>query len=335
MSNKGEAVEAKLRGDQGFAEEFYNERFRQLYMDSWPIIKCARVASLLQDLPLPINGRVLDFGCGTGVFTAVLKNVLHDCEVNGTDISNKALEIARSKQPECFFYSMADCKHLVGQFDFIFSHHVLEHVSDLPKTAEMLFSLLKPSGVMFHILPCADPGSLEHSICLLRKDGFLGAKETRFFFDEEGHLRRLSTQGLADLWARTNLVLERAYYANHLYGGLKFLTENGLPFILDLARPNACVNNSAAKRLGQLRIVLVLLWAIRQPCTVVNNKMKFGIHSFRDCVLFGIGLLAWPASRLGNLLLQRLVNREWQKKSQKRGGSEMYIFFGRGGGLHK
>ena len=167
--------------DYRVAEEFYNSRFVQRYMESWPTEKCARVANLLSELPLPSNGRVLDFGCGTGVFTAVLKSVLRDWEVCGTDISRNAVEIAQAKLSNCSFYQLAECENLHGQFDFIFTHHVLEHVSDLHKTIATLADLLKPSGVMLHILPCADTGSLEHKICMMRRDGIIGDSETRFF----------------------------------------------------------------------------------------------------------------------------------------------------------
>jgi SAM-dependent methyltransferase len=308
------------------AEVFYDARFRQGYMESWPTEKCARVAGLLQELPLSSKGRALDFGCGTGVFTAVLKTILKDWEVDGADISSNALEIARAKMPDCTFHRLIDCENMFGQFDLIFTHHVLEHVSNLPRTAEMLAKLLKPSGAMLHILPCADPGSLEYEVCMLRKDGIIGDPETRFFFEEEGHLRRLSTQGLVDLWSATNLRLGRAYYANQRFGGLKFLTGNGLRFILDFADPKVAVSGSAARRLRLLRIALIMLWFLRKPADVVRNKTRFGLHGLRDYFVCTVGIMGYPISKVTDFIVKKLANREWSKCRQTPGGSEMYVF---------
>jgi SAM-dependent methyltransferase len=331
MNNKNIAAcgaENTELSDLKASEEFYNGRYRQRYMESWPLEKCSRVSRLLQELPLPRNGCVLDYGCGAGVFTAILKSILPKWEVHGTDISSAALEIAGERFPDCNFHQLSDCEKLHDQFDFIFTHHVLEHVSSLPETAALFGRLLKPDGVMFHILPCADKGSLEYTICTLRRDGIVGDIETRFFLDEEGHLRRLTTQDLSDLWPDPEFHIERAFYANHYYGGLKFLTDHDheLNAVLEIANPEFAVNSLAAIRLNWFRFIIVALWIIRKPVFIIKNKMTYGLNSLRDWIMFVFALIGYPFSKPVDLILNKLANWEWTHCSNKIGGSEMYLF---------
>jgi len=319
--------ESPALDDLKAAERFYDSRYRHSYMESWPAEKCARIRKLLLELPLPDHGRVLDFGCGCGVFTALLKAVLPKWEVYGIDISSAAVEIAACKLPDCSFHLLSECNRLHGTFDLIFSHHVLEHVSNISETAELLERLLAPGGAMLHILPCADPGSLEHTICSLRRDGFVGEYEKRFVLDEEGHLRRLTTEGLASLWS--NYRVGRAYYANRLFGGLKFLTnhEHGFRDVVEAADPARAVDRSAGSRLKVLRFFLVSLWALRRPSCVIKNKLAYGLKSPKDFILLVLALAGYPLSKLTDFVLDHYSDREWSKNREQLGGSEMYVFF--------
>jgi SAM-dependent methyltransferase len=169
-------------------------------MDDWSKEKLDRVASLLQELPLPRKGRALDFGCGMGMFTEVLANALPGWEIEGTDLSTVAVEAAALRLPHCSFLPFEDISRRSGQYDLVFTHHVLEHVSDIDETARLLNRLSKPSASLFHILPCGNAGSFSHGVCLLRRDGIRAEPERVFFCDEEGHLRRLDTRSIVALW---------------------------------------------------------------------------------------------------------------------------------------
>jgi hypothetical protein len=63
------------------------------------------------------------------------------------------------------------------------------------------------ASAMLHILPCGNEGSFEHNVCLLRKDGINPELEGRFFFEDEGHVRRLTTEQLSALCAKMGFVL--------------------------------------------------------------------------------------------------------------------------------
>lgn len=326
-SSHGSVVDSTDLSDDSSAKVFYDTRYSAGYMESWPEEKCLRVAGILRGLPLPSSGRVLDFGCGTAVFTATLKQILGGWDVHGTDISPNALEAAAKRLPGCTFRQLDELNDCGEQFDLIFTHHVLEHVADLKKVAFDLSKLLTSSGMMLHILPCADAGSLEHCICSWRKDGFVGEKETRFFHDEEGHLRRLSTEELAALWSDYGLLLKKAYYANHWYGGIKFLTGKTLQFLLNIVDPEAGTSPFSAQKLRILKLVLVTIWIARQPLSVLKNKKASGCRGLRDYILFLLATLAFPLSKTTDWIVEKLAAREWSTRRTQSGGSEMYLFF--------
>jgi SAM-dependent methyltransferase len=317
-------IEAAQLHDPEIATRFYDARFRGGYMDQWPDAKCARVAAFIRELSLPSRGRALDFGCGTGVFTRVLRRVLPGWDVHGTDLSPAAVEIAAERNTDCRFYTLSECSRHAGEFDLVFTHHVLEHVSDLVGVADLLANLVQPRGSMIHILPCGDHGSFERTICDLRVDGVDAAAEHRFFYEEEGHLRRLDTQRLVALWSASGFRLERSYYANQLFGGLRFLTQSDREFVLQVTDTTSAINSHARRTLLLLRWALLGLWFVRKPVAVVRNKWRLGCTSARDVAILAAAAICFPASWIVETCLNALVDAEWARH-RHRPGSEMYV----------
>ncbi|MEJ0038445.1 MAG: class I SAM-dependent methyltransferase [Gammaproteobacteria bacterium] len=317
--------------DARTAEEFYDARYREGYMvdDDWSAEKLRRVETLIRELGLPPKGRALDFGCGQGVFTAVLRKALPSWEIHGTDISTDAMRLAQARLPDCKFHTLSECETIQSEFDFVFSHHVLEHVSDLPQTAGLIGHMLAPTGTMLHIMPCGNPGSFVHGICLLRRDGIDTKAEHRFFYDESGHLRRLTTETLVNAGWGDRFNVKRAYYANRTAGEIRSVTRFGLDFVLQFADPSKAVNGSAAARLWLLRAFLVLVWALRKPADVVRNKLRSGCHGLRDVVLLGASFVLYPVAAAVNGLLDTLAAREWARHREDCRGSEMYVALSR------
>lgn len=79
---------------------FYESRYESNYMDSWPDWKKERIKELIKSFNLPSSGSALDFGCGTGVLTRVLKDTLPSWDIWGTDVSETAIEKARIYCPD-------------------------------------------------------------------------------------------------------------------------------------------------------------------------------------------------------------------------------------------
>ena len=121
--------------------EFYDDRYSGDYLDDWPVEKKAKIKELVDLIAVPSLGRVLDYGCGVGVFTQVLKQALPGWETMGADISAKAIEKARIRFPDCSFQVILPDGSIEGRFDMLFSHHVLEHVSDIEFAAATMAAL--------------------------------------------------------------------------------------------------------------------------------------------------------------------------------------------------
>lgn len=309
------------------AQDFYDNRYQSGYMedDDWPPQKLQRVADLIGELPLPKSGRVLDYGCGTGVFTAVLKKALPGWQIVGTDVSTQALKRAQARLPDCTFIDLATCESKQHEFDLVFSHHVLEHVSDLPHSAGILEKVLTPAGSMLHILPCGNPGSLAHRICKNVRNGIDPARGNRYFFEEVGHLRRLSTDDLVSLWKKDGLGLERAYYAEQFVGAVNAVTQFDLGFVQAFADPGLAATPQAARSLRAVRFALSAIWLMRKPAAVVRYKLRFGCRNLRDYAMLTVGAIAYPFSAGVEWLLRELSAREWIKRRRESGGSEMYV----------
>ena len=89
--------------------EFYENRYARGYMEEWPAEKKRRIAEMIRSLGLPGTGEALDFGCGNGVLTDVLRESLPTgWRTCGSDLSAKAIENARKWYPGCRFFFDGD-----------------------------------------------------------------------------------------------------------------------------------------------------------------------------------------------------------------------------------
>jgi len=157
-------VKAKSFSTDSQVFDFYDARYRAGYMAEWDRDRLALVFQCIQAAALPARGVALDFGCGQGIFTHLLKRALPGWEVYGCDISAAAIASAQARFPDCAFFVADDPRYAGFKCDFIFTHHVLEHVLDLPSTLAQMQSCLRPDAHQLHILPCGNRGSFEHTV---------------------------------------------------------------------------------------------------------------------------------------------------------------------------
>ena len=104
---------------------------------------------LIRSLLAPVPGeRMLDAGCGTGVFTIYF--LAAGAEVVGLDISRPMLAVAREKAAGCVFSPVqADMQHLPfagNSFDKTVSITALEFIQDAGCAVDELFRVTKPGG---------------------------------------------------------------------------------------------------------------------------------------------------------------------------------------------
>lgn len=314
--------------DESDTIKFYDDRYYKGYMEEWPIEKKQRVLEVIKSLNLPETGNALDFGCGNGVFTSVIKQALPKWNVYGVDISSIAVDNAKKRYPNCLFFLPSNVSFSDKRFDFLFTHHVLEHVHDVSEAWHEINSYGKAKASILHILPCGNKGSFEYNVCLLRKDGINKDMEDKFYFEDISHLRRLNTDQMNCIAVKYGFNLDFDYYSNQFYGAIKWITQESLSFILGMTNTKKATDLFSAFKLICLRIVLLLIKSLRFPANTIDYKRK-SMKSYKYYFLFLMLLIFYPFSKMTNIYLQYKSNLEWQNERSKKNGSEMYLYYKR------
>ncbi|MGL4463599.1 MAG: class I SAM-dependent methyltransferase [Planctomycetia bacterium] len=107
---------------------------------------------LLEVVDLPPGAKVLDLGCGTGLFARRLLNEFFDVEVVGLDISEKMLEKAALNCPNVadrLTLVHGDAEHLPfngGEFDVVACIHSFHHYPQQQKVLAEMNRVLRRGG---------------------------------------------------------------------------------------------------------------------------------------------------------------------------------------------
>jgi len=97
------------------------------------------------------TGTLLDIGTGTGQFLYFARN---DFEVEGTEISESAIKLAKKKYDLNLKRGQAeDIDFGDRRFDVITLFHVLEHVPDPSRLIEKCYGLLSEQGILIIAIP--------------------------------------------------------------------------------------------------------------------------------------------------------------------------------------
>ncbi len=108
---------------------------------------------------LESNDIVLDFGCGTGLFSTEIAKFVKS--VHGIDISSKMIEKAKSKAEtagihnvEYFQATIFDERLKPGTYDVILALYILHLAEDTQIVMRRMKELLKPGGLILSVTPC-------------------------------------------------------------------------------------------------------------------------------------------------------------------------------------
>lgn len=307
----------------------YDNLYDSWYMSDWPAWKKRRIQNLIFKLDIPDNSKVLDYGCGTGSFTRLLMEMNPRWKVFGYEVSEKAARIAQQNLPGAEIYSNEE----LPKVDFIFSHHVLEHVSDINTVVEHTVSLLNENGRMLHILPCGNVGSLDYFIASQTINGILTSKGNTFFYEEPLHLNRFSSCELIKIFVINGVTSINSWFANHYFGGFAELTGMNTQYIKSVVDPVHSISKTARVKFYLLRFIALSFYYLQRPYTFLklkkldkawagpllrhpDLKVKFG---FLEILLFPSFIF---------VLIRELLERlDWLLLKKNNRASEMYLLF--------
>jgi len=95
--------------------------------------------------------RILDVGCGNGIFLSVAKEMGWECY--GTEYSEKAVELCRKQGLSVLHGSLSDVYRQLPEVDVIISIEVLEHINTPNEELSLFFALLRTGGVVYITTP--------------------------------------------------------------------------------------------------------------------------------------------------------------------------------------
>ena len=96
--------------------------------------------------------QVLDVGCGTGIYTKILKR--RGADISGIDISKSMIEVAKREVSGVDFKvgSAYELPYRAGSFDLVLAALVIEHLTDLDKAFSEINRVLKKGGKRISLL---------------------------------------------------------------------------------------------------------------------------------------------------------------------------------------
>ncbi len=161
----------------------YFERIKARYNDknSWPYRLLARATRLGGQEKA---GRLLDVGCGGGLFAACAKRVGWDAQ--GLDPNPAAVEAAARYGVPVRTATIEESGFDANTFDIIYANDVIEHVLNPIKAFEEIDRLLLPRGVLILSTPNGDRALLRRN----RWGGFQSSLEHLWYFNARS-MRRL------------------------------------------------------------------------------------------------------------------------------------------------
>ena len=130
---------------------------------------------LIAELNLQGAERVLDLGCGDGVLTAQIADLVPNGEVVGIDASRGMIDAARSKTRKNLRFVLMDINELnyVDQFDVVFSNATLQWIKDHKRLLRNVSRALRKGGrLRFNF---AGDGNCSHFLSVIREA--MSAKE--------------------------------------------------------------------------------------------------------------------------------------------------------------
>ncbi len=123
--------------------EFNGEKYKQAskHQKEWG-------NKLISSLKLSGNETILDIGCGEGILTEQLAELVPSGKVVGIDASRGMIDVAKTIERDNLSFLLMDVNDMnfVDQFDIIYSNAALHWVKDHQKLLQSSYKALKTNG---------------------------------------------------------------------------------------------------------------------------------------------------------------------------------------------
>jgi trans-aconitate 2-methyltransferase len=155
---------AKRSAGDELTHEFNGKKYKEAsaHQKEWG-------AKLISELSLKGNERVLDLGCGDGVNTAIIAELLPNGEVVGIDASKGMIDTAKPKEKANLRFILMDIDEIrfEDEFDVVYSNATLHWVKNHYRLLGNAFKALRDGG--FLRLNFAADGNCSHFFKVIRK----------------------------------------------------------------------------------------------------------------------------------------------------------------------
>ncbi len=167
---------------------------------------------LLSQVPLTEFKRIMDLGCGYGESAFMLADALPDTRVNALDINQQSIaNIARlaeehqMKNLETHPATIDTLENLDGQFDFIYSVDVFEHIKEEEMPFAEAYKKLRPGGYLLIKIPSRE------QLTILPEDWF----EDHHDWLEDEHIGQVyELNDLEQRMSKEGFIVQYAAYAD-------------------------------------------------------------------------------------------------------------------------
>ncbi len=180
-----------------------NKKFNTIrYKHDFPFnkIEAVRFANVLK--MIGSNKKVLDLGCGDGMFSKIISDMGND--VTGIEIAEGAIKKCKKRGIKVYDLDLNSDwqKKLKEKFDVVYAGEIIEHIFDTDKFLTNILLALKPSGHL--VIDTPNLASFGRRIFLAF--GISPLIETTARSYDAGHIRYFTYDSLKNLLVENNFL---------------------------------------------------------------------------------------------------------------------------------